>query len=91
MVHTFCLTHHHQLEYIAHMQKGAKEFLRVLQQTRDVLSVPRADAKEGASRAGEERQQAQERSISCVSRLIYSRKAGVIGHQESIWKWDIFR
>ena len=67
MVHTFCLTHHHQLEYIAHMQKGAKEFLRVLQQTRDVCSALRVDAKEKSPRAGKERQHAQERSISCVS------------------------
>ena len=50
------------------MQKGAEEFLRVLQQTRDILSVLRPDAKERARRAGEERQQAQERSKSCVSR-----------------------
>ena len=51
MVHTIYLTH--QQECIAHMQKRVEEFLRVLQQTRDVFSVLHADAKERASSAGE--------------------------------------
>ena len=67
MVPTVYLTHHHLQEYIAHMQKGAEEFLRVLQQTRYVFSFFRDDAKERASGAGEGRQQAQGRTKSCVS------------------------
>ena len=46
------------------MQKGADEFLRVLQQ---VFSVLRVDAIERASRAGEGRHQAQERTKRFVS------------------------
>lgn len=67
MVPTIYLTHHEQQEYIAHMQKGVEQFLRVLHKTRDVFSVFRADVKEKTSRAGEERQQLQEWRIRCVS------------------------
>ena len=77
MVPTIYLTHHEQQEYIAHMQKGVEQFLRVLHKTRDVFSVFRADVKEKTSRAGEKDSNSKNGEYAASPQLISSRRAGV--------------